>query len=293
MQFSELKERKEQIVKGSINERICVNNFTYRRYTFGYFLESVKRLGLEKAELSGCHPHFTTYEQEVFDVRAFAEQIAKAGVKVPVIEPEQNFLPVNIASAADYMRKNSIEQIKFYIDAAAEMGCPKVLVYPGKNPMDLPYEDSFNLAVDSFRQILAHAKEKGVTVLLQNVSENISGMTPDIEHVKGMLEAIGDDELKLSVDVCAVTAGGNTLDEYFEEFGDRIQFVQLSDSDEEDEHFGLGEGDDDISGYLRAMEKYGYEGDISLHLTMEEYADDPEPVYKESLAALEQIWKEA
>ena len=39
--------------------QVCINNMTYRRYSFDYFLESVRRLGIRNIELSGCHPHYT------------------------------------------------------------------------------------------------------------------------------------------------------------------------------------------------------------------------------------------
>ena len=42
-----------------ILERLAINNFNYRRWSFDYFLRSVKELGLHNIELCGCHPHFT------------------------------------------------------------------------------------------------------------------------------------------------------------------------------------------------------------------------------------------
>ena len=58
-----------------ILERIAISNFNYRRWSFGYFLESVKKLGLKNIELCGCHPHFTSFEAEEFPTRELAEQI--------------------------------------------------------------------------------------------------------------------------------------------------------------------------------------------------------------------------
>ena len=115
-------------MKGTIQERVGISNMTYRRYSLSYFLRAVRRLGLTRVELSGCHPHFTIYEQERFDPAAFARQIREAGITVPVIEPEQNFLPINIASADSFLREKSMEQLKFYIDCAPYLGCGMVVV---------------------------------------------------------------------------------------------------------------------------------------------------------------------
>lgn len=278
-------------MKGSIQERVAISNMTYRRYSFPYFLRAVQRLGLTKIELSGCHPHFTVYEQERFDPAAFARQISDAGITVPVIEPEQNFLPINIASANPYLREKSLEQLKFYIDSAPYLGCGMVVVYPGKNAMDKPRGEMLDNACGCLRELCRYAGERGVTILLQNVSACISGMTPDSGAVAEMLDRVGDERLALSVNTCAVTAGGETLEDYFRRFGRRIRAVQLSDSDDEDEQFILGDGTQDIAAHLAAMEKYDFDGPITLEVTMEEYAGAPDESYEKALHFLRRLWK--
>ena len=278
-------------MKGTIQERVGISNMTYRRYSFSYFLRAVRRLGLTRVELSGCHPHFTIYEQERFDPAAFARQIREAGITVPVIEPEQNFLPINIASADSFLREKSMEQLKFYIDCAPYLGCSMVVVYPGKNAMDKPHEEMLSYACECLRELCGYAGEKGVTILLQNVSSCISGMTPNSNAVAEILERVGDERLALSVNTCAVVAGGETLEDYFRRFGSRIRAVQLSDSDDEDEQFILGDGTQDIAAHLAAMEKYDFTGPITLEITMEEYADAPDESYEKTLQVLQQLWK--
>lgn len=278
-------------MKGTIQERVGISNMTYRRYSLPYFLRAVRRLGLTRVELSGCHPHFTVYEQERFDPSALAGQLRDAGITVPVIEPEQNFLPINIASANPYLREKSMEQLKFYIDCAPQLGCGMVVVYPGKNAMDQPHGEMLDYACDCLRQLCAYAGERGVTLLLQNVSSCISGMTPNSDAVAEMLRRVGDERLALSVNTCAVVAGGETLEDYFRRFGRRIRAVQLSDSDDGDEQFILGDGTQDIAAHLAAMEKYAFDGPITLEITMEEYADAPDESYEASLRVLRQLWK--
>ena len=106
-----------------ILERIAISNFNYRRWSFDYFLDSVQKLGLKNIELCGCHPHFTSFEAEEFPVRELAARIEAAGISVPVIMPEQNFLPVNIAAVNPFLRAESIKHIRFYIEIAQVFGC--------------------------------------------------------------------------------------------------------------------------------------------------------------------------
>lgn len=73
-------------------------------------------MGSETLNYQGRHPHYTVYEGEEIDVNSLAKKIKNAGIRVLAIEPEQNFLPVNIASHNEYLRKESVRQLQFYIE---------------------------------------------------------------------------------------------------------------------------------------------------------------------------------
>lgn len=271
--------------------QVCINNMTYRRYSFDYFLESLKRLGIKNIELSGCHPHYTLYEGEEIDVSSLAKKIKNAGIRVLAIEPEQNFLPVNIASHNDYLRGESIRQLRFYIENAAAFDCNQVIVYPGKGIMDYPKEEARKYCCESLYE-LGHIAEKcGVSMLLQNVSHCISGLTPDSAAIADILDEVGGKSLGLSVNTCAVCAGGETLEDYFRRFGGKIKNVQISDSDHEDEQLVLGEGAQDIKQHVDTLCSQNYEGPVALEITMEEYADGAEEYYKESIRVLKESLK--
>lgn len=277
--------------KGGVKEtmkfqKICITNFTYRRYSFDYFLNSARRLGINQIELSGCHPHFTQYEAESFDVKGLAKKIREAGMKVEAINPEQNFLPVNIAASQEYFRNRSIRQLEFYIQNAQEFGCNKVIVYPGKGAMDQEYTKTQKYAGDSIARLSETAEKYGVTLLIQNVSRCVSNLTPNAAALKEILDMSGNNRLGVSINTCAVTAGKETLEDYFDLFGDKIQMVQLSDSDEEDEQMVIGEGTQDFRSSARTLEKYSYSGPVALEIIGEEYAYGAEKYYRRSLEAL-------
>lgn len=260
-----------------------INNFNYRRYSFDYFLDSVKRLGLDTIELCGCHPHFTVYEYEEFPVGELAQKIKDHGIKVSAIIPEQNFLPINIAAVNEYLRQQSVEQIKFYVKNAKAFDCDKVIVYPGKAFMNYPQSEAWMRARKSLKEICETAKECDVTILLEGVSNFISSLMMDSATVKQMLDEIEMDNLKVCVNSCAAYYAGETLADYFELFGDKIEMVQLADCVPDNDHLIWGDGEEDFKLHLDTLEKYGYTGAVTMELNMEEYADDPETYYGQSL----------
>lgn len=270
-------------------QQVCINNMTYRRYSFEYFLQSAQRLGIKNIELSGCHPHYTVYESEEFDVNALAKKIKEAGLRVLSIEPEQNFLPVNIASHNPYLREESIRQMQFYIQNAAAFDCNQVIIYPGKGIMDRPLEEARKYCCDSLYKLEKTAEKCGVKILLQNVSHCISGLTPNCKAVAEIVNTVGGKNLGVSVNTCAVCAGKETLKDYFDCFGEKIGMVQVADSDDEDEQLVLGEGNQDLKAHVDTLTACKYDGPLALEIIMEEYADDAEKYYAESIKVFRQI----
>lgn len=272
------------------NLDVC--GFTFRRYTLDYYLKAVKDLGLKNIELYCYHPHFSIYEAEELDAKKIADKIKDAGIKVDVIEPEQNFYPINIISSNEYLRNKSIEQIKFYIKSAPLFDCHKVTLLPGKNLMDEDYEESLKLLIKQLKDICAYAKEYGVDILLENVSDSVSGMIPNMNAVKRIIDGVDADNLKLAVNTSAVYLYGEDIQTWFDTFKDKISHIELSDASCEDEQFELGTGEVDIKHILDVLKKENYQGTISLHLTMEEYAEEPIEPYKNSIDYLKKLGEE-
>ena len=264
-------------------DRLAIGNFNYRRWSFDYFLDSVKRLGLKNIQLCGCHPHFTMFEAEEFPTKELAAKIKAAGLKVPVIEPEQNFLPLNIAASGEYLREQSIKQIEFFIERAGEFDCDKVTLWPGKAFVNHPHSEGWKNARESVARLCDTAEKYGVTLLMTPVSEFVSDLMKDSETVARMLREVDKPNLKVCLNGSIVGYVGETLDDYFEKFGDKIELVQLSDAVEDCDQMAWGEGDLDLDAQLTSLKKYNYEGPVTMQLLMEEYAEDPHAAHEASL----------
>ncbi len=268
--------------KLSVNQ-LAINNFSYRRYSIDYFFDACVKMGVKNIELSGCHPHFTIFEAPEYDVKGLAKKLSDRGLKVAAINPEQNFLPINIASRDDYLREQSIKQLSFFIDAAPELGCDRVIVYPGKAFINYPHSLAWKYARKSLEELAALAAKKKVTLLLEPVSPFISDLMTDAATAKRMMDQVGADNIGVCANSSAIYAAKQTLADYFELFGDKIGMVQLSDSCADNEQMVWGEGDQDIKPHVATLEKVGYAGPITIELLDEELADHPDTAYATSL----------
>lgn len=279
------------IMTETILERLAVSNFNYRRWSFDYFLKSVRKLGLHNIELCGCHPHFTVYEAENFPVEEFAEKIREAGITVTAIAPEQNFLPINIAAVNAYLREQSIRQLEFFIRNANAFGCDRVVIYPGKAFVDHPHSQGWMYARESVKKLCETAEKYNVTLLMTPVSSFVSDLMTDAKTAGRMLEEVGSDRLKICVNSSICGYVGESLETYFELFGDRIGLVQLADAVEDCDQLAWGDGELNLKEQLDILEKYHYDGPVTMELLMEEYAEDPHNVHERSLAYMKEAAK--
>jgi len=264
--------------------QVAINNMAYRRYSFDFFLESAQRLGIRKIELCGCHPHFTMFEAREFDTKQLAKKIRDHGLVVSAIEPEQNFLPINIAALDGYFRKQSVRQLAFFIERARYFDCDKVIVYPGKALMNHPHSEAWKYARESIEELSRIAEKNDVTILLEAVSSFISDLMMDSATLARMMREVDADNIGCCVNSSAAYAAKETLDDYFRRFGDKIGLVQLSDSVEDNEQLPWGTGLQDLDSHLRTLRERNYTGDIAMELLEEELAGDPEANYRESIA---------
>ena len=98
-----------------------------------------------------------------------------------------------------------------------------------------------------------------------------------------MLDEVGADNLMVCANTSIPGYVGETLETYFEVFGNRIGLVQMADAVEDCDQLAWGEGNVNLKEQMDILEKFGYEGPVTMELLMEEYAEDPHKIHADSL----------
>jgi sugar phosphate isomerase/epimerase len=128
-------------------------------------------------------PHFRGAGPSL--VRDFKARLAKAHshlVHMPLDFAELWDKPA-ISSTDRRERDAALSLYKQGIDAAAALGCPLVRCDPGKVNLDDP-----SLTIDSYKQLAAYARPKGVKVVVEN---HYGSTSERPEALVGILEAAG------------------------------------------------------------------------------------------------------
>lgn len=99
--------------------------------------------------------HFDSLEPAYLE--QLKNKLRAAGSTLVNIQVDTNY---NLASADELKRRESIEHVKPWIDAAALLGSKAIRINPGNGPVEK--------CVESMREVNAYAKSKGMPLLTEN-----------------------------------------------------------------------------------------------------------------------------
>ncbi|NQX18294.1 sugar phosphate isomerase/epimerase [Rathayibacter sp. VKM Ac-2857] len=107
---------------------------------------------------------------------------------------------LNLASPGASARRKSIEHIGTVIDLAAEWNVPEIVISPGtRRPMISPSLDRVHgWLAESLETLVPMAAKSGTRLLFENTPYCF---TPSIEELVAVIDAVGDDSLKIVYDV--------------------------------------------------------------------------------------------
>ena len=176
--------------KEEIRSRFAVMNNAYGSYSFRYFLDSLRKLGLYKIDLWGGVQHFDPYEADSAYIRQFKKTLKEQGFEIVCYTPEILGYPYNFASRYRKVREASVEYAGKNIRIAAELGAPVMLISPGWGVWDYPYEESFEYSLDSMQKTAEEAGRFGIRLALEHLTPQSSNLLTSAEHVARMAKAV-------------------------------------------------------------------------------------------------------
>lgn len=271
-------------------EQFAAMNMIYNRYSFDYFLESMERLQIQNFELWTGAPHLNHFIYSQSDVSAVRQKVDERKMKIVCVTPEQVMYPHNIAAADGELREFSVQYFLRYIEMTAELGADRMLCCAGWGNYDEPVQQAFSRSVASLERLVRRAEQEGIELAFEILCPFESNLVYNLETTRKMMEQIDSPAFRLCVDTVPVRLGGNSLQEFFAEFGSRICHVHLTDGAPTG-HVPLGEGTHPVQEYLETLETYGYEGYVTLEIGDTSRAAEPEKATETGFQTLRSYFK--
>jgi sugar phosphate isomerase/epimerase len=220
------------------------------------------------------------------DRRAIRQQLDAAGLDLPSIAGHGNMLDPD-----PEQRSANMARVRAGIDLAADLAGPSgppCLVAMGYGQPDRYVEQRGQLA-DLFGELARHGAARGVVVAL----EPHVGQAIDLpERVAWLVEAVGSPHFRLNFDNSHFEVMGRSIESYVPLLAPYAVHTHLKDqAGRSPEHQFLvpGEGEFNYPRFLRAIERVGYRGAITVEISVmvQRRSDyDPAEVARRSFAVL-------
>src|SRR5690554_3012915 len=223
-------------------DQITGSNFSYQHMTFERFLDDMVKLGRQKLELWGIAQHLDVPQFSFADARRMRQQLAERGQSVHCITPEQVMYPVNLASGVEGIRSRSVATMKKAADICVELEAPLLFLTAGRGFEDQPREDAWQRAVDGLGEVGAYAQSLGIDCVIEPLQRHESNLVTDSSGLAELLDEVKLPNLYVALDTVAMAVAGETVDDYFGTFGDRVRHVHLIDGNPAG-HMAWGDGE--------------------------------------------------
>ncbi len=172
------------------------------------------------------------------------------------------YLP--LASPFAEVRQAAVVELRRCLDVFAAVGVRWMNVHPDRN---IPMHDrrfAVEGNIESLREVLAHGREVGVGVMV----ENVPGEFNSAEQLGDLLGPLPELGLHLDIGHANLLAPPDTTETILAAHGARLRHVHLHDNrgGAADLHLPLGAGNVDVARSLRAVRATGYDGTITLEV---------------------------
>ena len=218
--------------------------------------------GIELTVLPGYTTELSTLDS---DKRSqIASLLAKHDLRLQAIAAHSSLLTDEEAHAQNMQRLKGA--VDLAVDLAQEAGLPVVNTISGGKPEQ--WEELKALLVERTHELVEYAQSRDVTIAMQ---PRIRTMIDTPEKMLEVLDLVGSPHLKVNFDISHSVVVGMPIEYAVAALAPHSVHTHVQDYRAGDPDFEFlipGEGDFDYTTYLKAMEKHGYNGFITVELSV-------------------------
>nr|MDO8082920.1 sugar phosphate isomerase/epimerase [Candidatus Freyarchaeota archaeon] len=280
-----------------------VSSTLYLNLTLNQIVEKLAEYGYSSIEVWADVPQKWSEDFDIKEQRKLADTLESFGFQSSIHAP---IWDINLASHITSFRKVSINQIKWSMDLAQNLGSKLIALHPGHMPpylfiTSLREKGKMNF-VDSLQILTDYSLETGIPIGLENIPLNLSfcytvehlieyvnsfenlNVTLDIPHAY-MIEKF----LQLLESQKASTSPEERIAEGVKKLGKHIINIHLHDNDGSwDQHKVPGEGIINFKPIMKALKEIDYNGLITLEIYG---AKDPDKASLDAKNSMEKLLK--
>ena len=259
-------------------------NQHYRNYRFEEYLDNMVRCGIQSLEMWCGAPHYILDPYHVSDISPLRRMASERGLKFVSLTTTSMQWQHQFGAPGKERQKLAVDYYKNGVRVAAELGCPVMSINSGWGYWDESKSEGMKRSMDAITQVADFAQQQGVTLAMETLQPIESNLVVSLEDAKRYLEQIHHPAVKVMIDLVAIGVAGETVEQWFEAFGENMVHCHLADGAPSG-HRAFGEGEYPLAKVLQAFERYDYKGSFNMELGGQ-YMTDPFSADQRNMAAI-------
>ena len=273
------------------HSQLVAMNQHYRRFSLDYFLDCQQKVGIKNIELWCGSSHFFVDARGYEDPAPLKRKLKDRDLQIVSVTTPSIAYQYQYASQEKEILQRSFSYFCNGIQVAAEFGADRVVVNSGWGYWNEPLSDRRKRARDHLYMLCETAAKYGIICMMESLRSDESNIVNSLQAAKKMYDEIGHPNLKMMVDTIATGAAGETLEMWFDTFGDNLVHMHFLDGDPY-VHNIWGDGNTPLEAQLEIMNQYGYTGYLVQEVADEKYFDDPFTADVKNMRMLERFIEE-
>lgn len=256
-------------------EQVAGMNIHYLFYSLDTFLDAQKEAGFQTIELWAGAPHFYLSPEGYEDVQTVKEKIAARGLHVAIFTAENCTYQYQVAAQTPLLFEKSFQYFKNAVQVTKALGCKIMQINSGWGYWNEDRETAWTRSREMLTRLAIEAEKADIYLAMESLRPAESQLVITLPDAKRMFDEVHHPRLKILLDTTAMCVAGETIDDWFEVFGENIIHTHFIDNLPEG-HLIWGDGNADLESYLKSLAKHNYKGYLGQEITDFQYFDNPQ-----------------
>lgn len=254
--------------------RVGNSNKHYRFYPLEDFLKWQRELGFSRIALFGGTPHVWIDAYSATDGNAIRYKMEELGLTPVVFMPEFSSMRYTLGSEGEARWKTD-EYLKRCMQFACEMGVGNMVITADGFLLGQEEARRWTHMLERLNSLCDWAREQGLILSLMNQSFNQTAMIRKVTDAQNCLAQLNRQELCIAVDTQATYDSEETLALWLETFGDRVTYINLTNTRFDGVACAFGDGYLNLREIRQELNQHRYDREIALQCMDRVYLKKP------------------
>ncbi|MED9932682.1 MAG: sugar phosphate isomerase/epimerase family protein [Catenibacillus sp.] len=272
-------------------EQLVAMNQHYRRFSLDYFLDCQERIGFKNIELWCGASHFYVDADGYEACGPLKKKLRAHRLKVVSVTIPSCAYQYQYSSQEKEIFEQSFKYFSNGIEIASELGADRIVVNSGWGYVGEDKSEMWKRSVHQLRRMAEKAQQYDVVCVMESMKRDETNIVNSLESAQRMYEAVNHPNLKMMIDSIATGAVGETLEDWFNVFGEHIIHMHFLDGNPY-VHQIWGDGSTPLEKQLRILNERNFKGYLVQEIADEKYFVNPYAADIRNMRVLERFIEE-